>query len=60
MPWPIGRTFFESSGTVRRSTVRIALTSGSATRSRLPPPACVNQSRTGTPSGRASGAATTA
>ena len=60
MPCPIARTFGESSGKVRRSTLRITFDSRAASRSVGLGFQCVYQSTTGTPSGRASGAASTA
>ena len=60
MPCPIPRTFWEASGTVRASTVSSRSTARSAAWSDGPAACCVNQSRSGTRSGRASGAARSA
>ena len=54
------RTFGERNGTLRSSTVRTRSTTRSATCSVRPEPCCVNQRRSGTPSGFVSGAASTA
>ena len=60
MPWPIARTFGECSGTLRSSTVSSRSTTRSAACSDGPAACWVNQSSSGTRSGRASGAASSA
>ena len=60
MPCPIARTFFDRSGNVRGSTVSTVDATRSAARSVRDACQCVYQSSTLTPSGRASGAASTA
>ena len=60
MPWPMATTFRESMGNERRSTLTTAVDALSAASSVRVRFQCVNQRRSGTPSGRASGAASTA
>ena len=60
MPWPIATSFRERSGNVRSSTLSTLVETRSAARSSRLLRQCVNQRKTSTPSGRASGAASTA
>ena len=60
IPWPIATTFRDAIGNERASTLTTAVDAFSAASSVRVRFQCVNQSRTGTPSGRASGAARTA
>ena len=57
MPWPIASTLFESSGKERLSTLSTAVESRSARTSVRLRFQCVNQSSSGMPRGRTSGAA---
>ena len=60
IPWPIARSFDDRSGNERSSTDTTAVESRSASERSRELRQCVNQSKTFVPTGRASGAASTA
>ena len=60
IPCPMPRTFFDGSGNDRASTETTAVHTFSAARTTECPFQCVYQSTSGMPSGRTSGAASTA